>query len=137
MLSPLDLLAYNPADAVAVQRAFGGMLIARNESAATAVAVRYGLACVDLEGTVSRPGSLQVRCPISYTLGVSGNNTLVAIRASWHDGCLCLWIMRCMCMQGGWQARSGHASNASKILEIGVLKASSRCGAYMCESLVL
>ena len=60
VFSPLDLLAYTPADAIAVQRAFGGMLIARNAKAATAVAVQFGLACVDLEGTVSRPGSLQV-----------------------------------------------------------------------------
>ena len=60
VLSPLDLLAYELADEVAMQRAFGGILIARSERAATAVAVQYGLACVDLQGTVSRPGSLQV-----------------------------------------------------------------------------
>lgn len=72
-MSPLDLLAYKPADGVAVQRAFGGMLIARNEKAATAVAVQFGLACVDLEGTISRPGSLQV---------MSLNKTLMCGRPS-------------------------------------------------------
>jgi hypothetical protein len=61
VLSPLDLLSYERAHETAMQRAFGGVLIARTEAAATALATRFGLASVDLEGRVSRPGSLQVR----------------------------------------------------------------------------
>ena len=63
VLSPLDLLSYEPAYEKAMHRAFGSTLFVRTEAAATALATRFGLASVDLEGRVSRPGSLQVGWP--------------------------------------------------------------------------
>ncbi len=62
-----DLRAWLPLDLVrpvqarfapALARAFGGMLVAADEAAASQLSAAHGLACVTLDGDVSRPGSV-------------------------------------------------------------------------------
>ena len=75
-----------------MQRAFGGILIARTAAAANVLAVRFGLACVDLEGRVSRPGSLQASDADTRT----PNKTL---RQFYVSSCMHPCIMSKVCTQ--------------------------------------
>ncbi len=56
---PLDLLSYAPAVHKAVQRAFGGYVLAADSGTAAELAQRHGLASITPDGTVSRRGSLR------------------------------------------------------------------------------
>ena len=56
---PLELVDFEKADENIVKRTFGGMVIARDDKTAAALATSYGMSCVTLEGRISRMGSLQ------------------------------------------------------------------------------
>jgi hypothetical protein len=58
VLLPLDLLEYAPQYQAAMQRAFGGYVIAVDDATAAEVVNKYGLSCVTLQGTVSHKGSM-------------------------------------------------------------------------------
>lgn len=41
-------------------RAFGGLPIAKDDATAAQLVTQFGVACVTLDGKISRPGSMQV-----------------------------------------------------------------------------
>jgi chromosome segregation ATPase len=55
---PLDMLEFGPKYQPAMQRAFGGYVIAVDDATAAEVVNKYGLSCVTLQGTVSHKGSM-------------------------------------------------------------------------------
>lgn len=57
---PLDLLKYEPGHHVAMVRAFGGSVIVKDDATAAKLVTQFGLACIMLDGKISRPGSMQV-----------------------------------------------------------------------------
>lgn len=58
---PADLFVYDAAYTPAVQRAFGGFVIARSDAVAAKLMADFGIASVTLEGSLSLKGSVQVR----------------------------------------------------------------------------
>lgn len=60
---PLELLEYNAEYHTAMVRAFGGSVIAADDATAARLVTEHGLACITLDGKVSRPGSMQVMPP--------------------------------------------------------------------------
>lgn len=57
---PLHLMSYHQVHHTAMLRAFGGSVIAQNDSIAGRLATQFGLASVTLDGKITRPGSMQV-----------------------------------------------------------------------------
>lgn len=57
---PLELLQYEPGYHAAMVRAFGGSVIAKDDATAAQLVTQFGLACITLDGKISRPGSMQV-----------------------------------------------------------------------------
>ena len=60
MIIPLDLLEYDQAHHAAMVRAFGGLVIARDDDTAAKLVTQHKLACITMDGKISRPGSMQV-----------------------------------------------------------------------------
>lgn len=48
-------------------RAFGGLVIVKDDATAAKLVTQHGLACITLDGKISRPGSMQVH-HLSYVL---------------------------------------------------------------------
>ncbi|GMH37191.1 hypothetical protein BSKO_05064 [Bryopsis sp. KO-2023] len=55
---PMDLMTWNEGDRCGILRAFGGYLIASNDTVASTLAQRDGLSSVTLDGKISTKGSL-------------------------------------------------------------------------------
>lgn len=56
----LDLFKYQPGYHAAMVRAFGGLVIAKDDATAAQLVNQFGVACITLDGKISRPGSMQV-----------------------------------------------------------------------------
>lgn len=63
-------------------RAFGGSVIAADDATAAKLVTVHGLACITLDGKVSRPGSMQVLLP----------DLLHVHRSTLHMLCGLLWF---------------------------------------------
>ena len=66
---PVELFEYQPAHHAAMVRAFGGLVIAKDDVTATQLVTQFGMACITLDGKISRPGSMQVGRLISRLMG--------------------------------------------------------------------
>ncbi len=60
VIIPLELFEYKAAHHSAMVRAFGGSVVAKDDATAAKLVTQYGLACITLDGKISRPGSMQV-----------------------------------------------------------------------------
>lgn len=60
VILPLDLFKYQPAHHAAMVRAFGGLVIAKDDATAAQLVSQFGVACITPDGKISRPGSMQV-----------------------------------------------------------------------------
>ena len=60
VILPLELLQYKSDYHAAVVRAFGGSVIVKDDATAAQVVTQFRLACITLDGKISRPGSMQV-----------------------------------------------------------------------------
>ena len=49
-------------------RAFGGLVIAKDDESAAKLVTQHKLACVTLDGKISRPGSMQVSPLLHHSL---------------------------------------------------------------------
>ncbi|KAL3152957.1 hypothetical protein ABBQ38_011987 [Trebouxia sp. C0009 RCD-2024] len=59
VILPLDLFKYQPAHHAAMVRAFGGLVIAKDDATAAQLVSQFGVACITPDGKISRPGSMQ------------------------------------------------------------------------------
>ena len=64
VILPLELLGSKPGYHAAVVRAFGGCVIVKDDATAAQVVTQSGLACITLDGKISRPGSMQVNMAV-------------------------------------------------------------------------
>ena len=60
VILPLELLRYEPDHHAAMVRAFGGSVMVKDDATAAQMVTQFGLACITLDGKISRPGSMQV-----------------------------------------------------------------------------
>ena len=60
VIIPIELLEYDQAHHAAMVRAFGGLVIARDDNTAAKLVTQHKLACITLDGKISRPGSMKL-----------------------------------------------------------------------------